>query len=89
MPQQDADASKVDEALEVLGISLPAGDESAEVVEPSKESFDLPTTDIATQRATILGSLLPVRSIGRDHLDATLFPEAAIQTVTVVRLVTD
>ena len=89
MPQQDADASEVNEALEVLGVSLPAGDEPAEVVEPREESFDLPTADIATQLATILGSVFPVRSIGRDHLDLALFPEAAIQAVTVVRFVTN
>jgi hypothetical protein len=36
MPQQDADASELEEAEEVLGVSLVAGDEAAEVLEPGE-----------------------------------------------------
>ncbi len=48
MPQQDAEASEVDEAEEVLGVPLPTRDEPAVVVEPREQSFDQPAALVAT-----------------------------------------
>ena len=79
----------MDETLEVLWMSFVPDDEPAVVVHPRKESLDLPAADIASQWATILCPLLPVRSIGRDHLDSALLPESLVQAVTVVGLVSN
>jgi hypothetical protein len=48
MPQQDAEASEVDEAEEVLRVPLPARDEPAVVLEPREQSLDQPAAPIAT-----------------------------------------
>ena len=37
----------MDEAKEVLDVVFPAGDESAEVVQPREEAFDLPALAVA------------------------------------------
>ena len=55
MPQQDADASEVKEAEEVLGMALIPGDQTAVVLEPSEEPFDLPAPAIPPQGTTVLG----------------------------------
>ena len=48
--QQDANASEVDKAEEVLGVVLPAGDEPTEaLVEPGEQAFDLPTPPVPTE----------------------------------------
>jgi hypothetical protein len=49
----------VEHPQEVLGESLVADDEPPKILEPVKESLDLPPALAATQRATILGSLRP------------------------------
>jgi hypothetical protein len=76
MPQEDADASELDEAEEVLLVALPARDQAAVVL-------------IATKLPTILRPPLPVRAIRRDHFDAALFPETLIEAIAVVGLVSD
>lgn len=45
MPQQDAEAPKVHEALEVFGVPLVSRDDSSKVVEPSEQAFDLEDPD--------------------------------------------
>ncbi len=44
-------------AEEIGFVIFPAADESAEVVEPSKEAFDFPAAAVATQFAAVLGAL--------------------------------
>ncbi len=50
MPEQDADASEVHEAEEVLGMALVAGHESPVVLKPREEPLDPPATSHATKR---------------------------------------
>jgi hypothetical protein len=47
MPQQDADASEMEEAEEILGVPLVACDEAALVLELSEQALDLPAPAIA------------------------------------------
>lgn len=48
LPQEDEDAAEVEESEEVLHLHLVAGDETAEVLEPGKESLHLPASTVAT-----------------------------------------
>jgi len=89
MPQQDADASEVKEAEEVLGMALIAGDQTAVVLEPSEEPFDLPAPAIAPQGTTVLGPHSSTRLVGSDQLDPALTPQPLIQAVAVVGAVPD
>jgi hypothetical protein len=70
MPQQDADASELEEAEEVLGVALVAGDEAAEVLEPGEEALDLPALAIAAQGPAVLRLVLAGSEVRRDQLDA-------------------
>src|SRR5512134_3624167 len=89
MPQQDADASELEEAEEVLGVSLVAGDESAEVLEPGEEALDLPAPAVAAEGTAVLGLELAAPEVGRDELDASLLPQPRIEAVAVVGTVAD
>ena len=51
---------------------FPSSDESAEVVHPGEEPFDLPSSSIAAQLTSVLGFLFSIAAVGRDHLDAVL-----------------
>jgi hypothetical protein len=79
----------VNEALEVLGVSLVSSDEAAKVLEPRKEAFHLPPTLVTAKGATILGSHLSIAPIGRNQLDPAFLPQTLIERVAVVRLVSD
>ena len=65
-----------------------AGHESAEVLQPREEAFDLPAAAVAAQLASVLRlpATAPVR---RDHLHVPLGRQARIELVGVVRLVAD
>lgn len=66
-------------------------DQSSEVVQPSKEAFDLPSATIAPKGTSVLrlpGAPCPT-DIGRDQLNATLSHEPLVQFVAVVGLVPD
>ncbi len=90
MPEQDADASEVHEAEEVLGMALVAGHESPVVLKPGEEPLDPPTTPHATKRTTILSlRALAVAAVPGDQLDSSLLHQALIQSVAVVCPVTD
>lgn len=54
MPQQDDEASEVNEAEEVLGLPLPASHDASELLEPSEDSLDLPSPLVATQSSSVL-----------------------------------
>jgi hypothetical protein len=70
MPQQDADASELDEAEEVLGVAVPAIRDAAIVEEPGEEALDLPAPDVATQCSAVLRLLPPALGTMRcDQLD--------------------
>ena len=69
---------------------LVADDKSPEVLKPSKQAFDLPSTFVSTQRSPVLGgrfaAIAPMRS---NHLHAPLFFEPTVQGGAVVGLVAD
>jgi hypothetical protein len=48
MPKQDADASELDEAEKVGGVSLPAIRDPAIVEQPREQTLDLPAASVAT-----------------------------------------
>src|SRR6266542_2382080 len=64
-----------------------ADNHSAEVEEPGKEPFDLPASDVASQRPSVLGGDFAVALVGGDHLRAVVIEELFIQPVAVVGLV--
>ena len=73
MPEQDADASEVQEAKKVLGMTLVACDESSVVLKPREEPLDLPATPHATKRTPILSlRALAVAAVPSDQLDPSL-----------------
>ena len=81
--------SEADEAEEVLDVIFPSCDESSEVVHPGKEPFNFPSSSIAAQLASILGSSFSPAPVGRDQLDAVLALECFIERVRVVGFVAD
>ncbi len=89
MPQQDAETSQVHKALKVLGVPFVSRDDSSKVVEPSEQAFDLPTTNVAAQWASVLGLLLPIRPMRRDQFNLSFLPESLIQGVAFVCLISD
>lgn len=88
MAQEDENASEVDHAKEVVVVKLVANDQAAKVLQPSEETFDLPATAVAAERSAILGGILPVASMGRDHFDAQR-SQFSIQTIGFIRGIAD
>jgi hypothetical protein len=88
MSDQEVQTCEVDEAEEVLDVVFPSGDESAEVVHPREEPLHFPAPAVTAQ---LTGILTPasVAPVGRDHLDAVLVLERAIERVRVVSLIAD
>ena len=72
----------------VVDVVLPADDESAEVMEPSKQPFHLPAPPVAAEGPAILG-LAPAAPVGRDHFDAVDLRELPIELVRIIGLVAD
>ena len=89
MPQQDAETPKVYEPLEIDSVSFVPGDDSSEVLKPREQAFDLPATDVAAERASILSLRPSIRSMRGDHFDPAFFPQPFVQRVAFVRLVAD
>jgi hypothetical protein len=90
MPQENYEAAELEHAEEVGFVIFPAADQSAEIVEPGKESLDFPTPAVATQFAAVLGALATaVVLVGRDEPDAVFLLEALIERVAVVGAVAD
>src|SRR3972149_611039 len=75
---------------EVFGVILPAGNEPSRVVQPGKESLDLPTATIATERAAVLrGRIHAAHVVGSDQLNAVALTQLLIQSFAVIRPVAD
>ncbi len=90
MPEQDANASEVHEAEEVLCMALVACDESPVVLKPREEPVDPPATPHPTKWAAILSLRAPaIAAVPSDKLDAALFPQALLESVAVVGGVAD
>jgi len=62
--------------------------QAAEVLEPGEEALDFPAPAVATERATVLGSVFPIAAVGSDQFDAQ-GSQCAVQFVRVVRVVTN
>ena len=73
----------MDEAEEVLGVSIVSDDEAAVVVEPGEETFDLPAASVAPERATVLAHASAVGEIGRDEFDPALLEKPFVQAELV------
>ncbi len=90
MPEQDANAPEMNEAEEVLGMALVAGDESPVVLKPGEEPFYPPATPHPTKWAAILSLRAPaVAAVPSDQLDSAVLSQAFVQSVAVVGPVAD
>ena len=90
MPQEDNEAAELEHAEEIGVVIFPAGDQSAEVVEPSEESLDLPSTAVAAQFTTVLGVFpAAIVFVWRDEPEAMVLQEALVQRIAVVGAVAD
>ena len=69
-------------------MTLIAGDDAPEVLQPGKEPFDLPAPAVTPELAAVLGLVPARRAMRRDQLDVAL-REPLIQPVAVVRAVSD
>src|SRR2546422_9596706 len=67
-------------------VELPASYEPTEVMQPSEKAFDFPATTVTAQLATVLGQ---IQAVGRDHANAVLAPQLAVQGVAVVGRIAD
>ena len=88
MSDQEVQTCEVDEAEEVLDVVFPSSDESAEVVHPREEPLHSPSFAVAAQFTGVL-TFTAVAPVGRDHLDAELVLERAIERVRVVGFIAD
>ena len=75
------------EAEKVFDVVFPSRDEASVVLHPGKNPFNLPSAPVAPQRSAILGLLLAVGSVGRDHLNAIVLSQRLIESVRVVGLI--
>jgi hypothetical protein len=90
MPQEDNEAAELEHGEEIGVVIFPTADESAEVVKPSEEPLDLPSTAVAAQFTTVLGALpAAIVFVRCDEPDAMVLQEALVQRIAVVGAVTD
>jgi hypothetical protein len=82
------DACELDESEEVFDVVFPSGDESAVVVHPGEESFDLPAFLVAAELPPIL-RFASVPTVWSDHLDTVFVLELLVELIRVVSLVSD
>ena len=88
--EEDTQASKMEEAEEVVGVIFVSGDESSVVLEPSEEPLHPPSVPVAPKRTAILsGGSSSVALVGRDHLNTALGPQSFVQRIAVVGFVAD
>lgn len=90
MPEQDADASEVDEPKEVSGVALPSIRQPPVVEQPGKEPFDLPAPGVASQGSAILGGVaLTIRTVRRNQFDSSLFAKPLVERIAVISSVSN
>ncbi len=89
MSHEYREATELDKAQEIGGVMLMARQNATEVLQPGKQSLDLPSPFVSTQCPAVLrhgpGPIAPMRG---DQLDALLF-QLGIELVTVVGLISD
>ena len=75
---------------EVFSMVFPASNEAPRVVQPGKESLDLPAAAIAAQGAAILGRRVhAAHVVGRNQFDAVVVAQLPIQSFAIVGPVPD
>src|SRR5512140_1326183 len=89
MPQEDDSRGEVEETLEVFSVIFVAHNQSAEVEEPGEQALDFPTAHVTPQGSTILRADASVFSVGRNQFGAEVLPQGLVQTITVIRLVSN
>ena len=83
-PEEDDEASELDEAEEVLRVILPSDEDPALPLNPGEEALDEPASSVSAEAATILRRwFAAVRTVRRDHLDAIL-AQLLIQRIAIV-----
>lgn len=87
MPEQHEGACELYEAEEVFDVVFPTSDQPAVVLHPGEDPFDLPSAPVSAQRSAILRLLLPIGTIGRDHLNTIFLCQRLIQRIGVISLV--
>src|SRR6476619_8154978 len=55
LPEEDEQASELDEAEEVLRVELPADQQTTAPLDPSEEAFDQPAPSVSAEPAAVLG----------------------------------
>src|SRR3989449_4903772 len=85
----DLEAAELEHPEEVGFVELPASYEPTEVMQPNEKAFDFPATTVTAQLATVLGQIQAVGAVGRDHANAVLAPQLAVQGVAVVGRIAD
>src|SRR2546426_5024592 len=88
LPQQDDDATELDEAQEVGNFVFVTSNQSAEVLKPSEQALDFPAAAIAPQRTAVLGLHSAIAPLTGDQLDAVL-GKIRPERVAVVGFVAD
>lgn len=79
----------MDEGCETFMTAIPAGDDALVLIQPGKQSLDLPASPVTPQWAAVLsGSASTVAAMGRDQLNA-LGSELLIERITVVGTIPD
>ena len=90
MPQEDDEAAEMKHTEEVGLVILPAGNETAEVVEPGEEALDFPAAAVAAQFAAVLGVFPAAIVLVRcDEPDVVFLTEALVEWIAVVGAVAD
>ena len=69
-------------------MTLVAGHEPPEVLQPREQAFDLPPATVAPELAPVLLAVAPRAAVGRDELDAAR-GQLGVELVAVVALVAD
>src|SRR4030095_8503329 len=88
-PEQDNEAGELNKAQEVLGVVLPADEDSALPLDPGEEALNEPAAHIAGETASILRrQLAAIGAVWRDHLDA-VSTQLLIQRIAIVGAITD
>src|SRR6476620_2286271 len=88
-PEEDDQASELNEAEEVLWVILPSDEDATLPLNPCEEALDHPAPCVSPQPASILGGRpAAIGSVRRDHLDA-VSAQFHIQRIAVVGAISD
>lgn len=90
MTEEHQDRAELDKAEIVDELVLVTYQDAAVVLQPGKESFDLPATLVASEFASILRlGFLAIAPVGCDEFDLALGKQPLVERVRVIGFVTD